>query len=564
MPRKKKASALLDALFATVSSEAQKRRETDRWYEKGDLLRGLLMPVQAVLEADRSDRLAVRSPRQTGKSTGIMLVVAIRSFETPLSEWVVICITRKSAKSIYWEPLKRLNEQLELGIEFHNQDLEAKFPNGSIIRFMGADNISEIEKLRGYRLNGVVIDESKSYPVLLLDELVFEVLEPALMAKSGQLILIGTPGDSLRGTFYLATCDTPVLFPGPDGVTPERQSNCLHGTVPVYPAKWSFHRWTLPDNTTVFKDGKGGHYTMWDKAQEVMRQNGWTRQTPQAAREYFGDWVPADDKRVYRYRPALHDYDPRPDANSVKRHVRWGLPDLPGEWKTVISVDLGTRDGTGVVVWGWNVHTDQLWELYSDKRKAQEGERLPIRAIAEWYRELEAQYGPFEGWPSDPGGLATMVHDELAEQYHVYLEPAEKHEKNDAIEIMNNDFDSGRIHLRRNSMLSDELDRARWDVRKLDKNKKVEDANIPNDVADAGLYGHRWCRHRKPVKQQFQAPALTPEWFRERANQELEQRKAEMRRRAELDLQSRVQQRVQSLDSALGIQLEREWWHDPK
>jgi hypothetical protein len=338
----------------------------------------------------------------------------------------------------------------------------------------------------------------------------------------------------------------------------------MYGAIPVYPAKWVFHRWTLLDNTTRFPDGQGGFYTMWDRAQEMMKQNGWTRKTPQAAREYFGDWVPADDKRVYRYRPTLHDYDPHPDPTSDKRHVRWGLPDLPGEFKTVLSVDLGTRDGTGVVVWGWNVHTENLWELYSGKKKAQDGERLPIREIAEWYHDLEAQFGPFEGWPSDPGGLATMVHDELADQYRVYLEPAEKHEKNDAQEIMNNDFDSGRIHIRRGSMLSDELDRARWNLKKLDKNKKVEDETIPNDVVDAGLYGHRWCRHRRPTAQAHTTSVFSPEWYRERAAADLAKRKEDARRVHEQELQQRVQTKVQALDDAFGIHFDREWWHDPK
>lgn len=563
MPRKKHTPVLLDALFAAVASEAEARRETDQWYEKGELLRGLLMPVQARLEADTSKRKAVRSPRQTGKSTGVMLIVSIRCFETALAEWVVIGVTRKSAKAIYWEPLKQLNQKFELGLEFHNQDLEVTFPNGSKLTFMGADNISELEKIRGRRLNGVVVDESKSFPILLFDELIYEVIEPALMAKDGELILIGTPGDSLRGTFYLSTVDEPVVFNGPDG-KPNRQSNYLYGGVPLYPAKWTFHRWTLPDNITRYPDGKGGHYTMWDKAQEVMRQNGWTRKTPQAAREYFGDWVPADDKRVYRYRPALHDYDPHPDPSSPLRHVRWGLPNLPGEWRTVLGVDPGTRDGTGMVVWAWNVHTDDLWELYSDRKKAVEGERLPIRILAQWYKELDEEYGPFEVGASDPAGLATMVLDELADAYHVYLEPAEKHEKLDAIEIMNNDFDSGRIHIRRNSVLSDELDRGRWNLKKLEHNKKVEDESIPNDVADAGLYGHRWCRHRRPTKPVVETPLFSEKWYQERAKAELEERKRQAKQQHEQDLSTQVQTSVSALDEALGINFDREWWHDAK
>ena len=113
-------------------------------------------------------------------------------------------------------------------------------------------------------------------------------------------------------------------------------------------------------------------------------------------------------------------------------------------------------------------------------------------------------------------------------------------------------------------MLSDELDRARWNLKKLDKNQKVEDESIPNDVADAGLYGHRWCRHRRPTKQPVTVVPFSPQWLRDRAQAELERRKQEMRARAEQDLNTRVQKHVASLDNAFGIQFDREWWHDAK
>lgn len=558
---KKKRTTELDALFAIVDREAKERKATGRWSDKAAHLRDLLMAAQRHLEQDPSKRKAVRSPRQTGKSTGVMLIVSIRCLEKELAEWVVVCVTRGSARAIYWEPLKQLNKAYELGITFQSQAMEATFSNGSKVRFIGADNISEIEKLRGGRYNGVVIDESKSYPILLLDELIHEVIEPALIAKNGELFIIGTPGDSLRGTFYLATVDEPVLFPGPDGKTPERQSNCLYGTLPQYPAKWSFHRWTSQDNTTRFPDGNGGWYTIWDKVQVIMRENGWTRSTPQAAREYFGDWVPADDKRVYRYRPQLHDYDSRPDKASHLRHRQWGLPDVRGEYKTVLGYDLGTRDGTCAVVWAWNVHTDDLWEVYSEKRVKQVGERFPLSELATWYHDLELTYGPFDVATADAGGLGVLALDTLADDHQVYLEPADKQEKNDAIEVMNDDFDRGRIHIRRNSLLSEELDADRWDLKKLDKNKKVEDATIPNDAADAGLYGHRMARHRKPTaRTKDGALPFTPEWFRQRADVEMQAHKDAAKREAE----ARPDQNQFSagLFAAMGLQptLDKEWW----
>jgi len=157
-----------------------------------------------------------------------------------------------------------------------------------------------------------------------------------------------------------------------------------------------------------------------------------------------------------------------------------------------------------------------------------------------------------------------MMAETLADDYQVYLEPAEKHEKNDNIEVMNNDFDCGRIHIRRGSMLSDELDRARWDLRKLDKNKKVEDASIPNDVSDAGLYSHRWCRHRKPVAITTQLRVLSPEWVREQARLMLVARQDEARRIHESEAATKVGSHFASLDAAFGVSFDKEWWHEPQ
>lgn len=545
MPRRVKQADLLDALFAVAAGEARKRRKQDTWGDKAGLLRGLLMGIQRVLEADPSLRISVRSPRQTGKSTGVLLIVAIRCLEKSLSEWVVVGLTRPSVKQIYWAALKMLNKQFELGIKFHNQELTATFSNGSSIRFVGADNIGEIEKLRGGRYDGVVIDECKSFAAAVFTELVHDVIEPALMAKNGQLFVIGTPGDILSGPFYLATCTPPVVVRDGDG-NPISQSNCPVGAEPgvdadgnPLPFIWSLHLWTMKDNTTVFQ-GPGGPYTMWDQALVIKARNRWDDTHPTWRREYLGEWVPSDVKRVWRYQPDLHDYTPLDDT-------RWGIPEAPGGYKTVLGCDFGTADGTGFVVWAWNPYTQDLWEVYSEKRSRAKGDRLTVGNIATWYKELEAEYGPFEGYPADMAGLATMVVETLADEHQVYLEPAEKTEKLDHIELMNNDFDRGKVHIRKGSALSEDLLAGQWDLAKLDKGKRVEDARIPNDVSDAGLYAFRFARHRAAVNAPRTVPMFSPEWWSEQAARELSDAEKRARDRANPDLLS---------------VLDREWWNE--
>lgn len=522
MPRKP--SNLVDSLFAIAAQEAARARKSERSSNKAGFLRGLLMRIQALLEADTHRRIAVGSPRQTGKSTGVMLIVLIRCLEKAAADWVVVGLTRPSIKGIYWLPLKQLNQQFELGIKFNNQELTATLPNGSRVRFVGADNVGEIEKLRGGRYDGVIIDECKSFAAHLFRELVHDIIEPALMAKNGQLFVIGTPGEDLAGPFFEATADEPIVYRDAEG-SPVSQSYRLYGTECALPFVWSTHKWTMQDNTTRFERGDGTTYTMWDQALEIKARNGWDDNHPTWLREYKGKWVPSDTKRVWRYVPHKHDYVPLNDTPL-------GLPEHKGDYKRCIGFDFGSSDGTAIVVWAWAPYARDLWEVHSEKRKRAPGDRLTVSDIAKWYKEIEERFGPFEGWPADSAGLATMVMDELAAEHGVYLEPAEKKEKLDHIELFNDDLDRGLIHIRKGSALSEELLAGRWDMAKLDKGKREEDPKIPNDVSDAGIYGFRWCNHRRSQDAPTVHTMFSPQWWAQQAARELSDAEKRARDRA--------------------------------
>lgn len=506
------------------------------------------MPIQVRLEADPHPFIAVRAARRTGKSTGVLFIVLIRCLERADSRWVVVGLTRGSIKRIYWDPLKKLNTAFELGVKFQHQLLTATLQNGSVIEFVGAENAAEIDKLRGSHYHGAVIDECKSYAPLVFKELVDDVLTAALLQNHGQLYIIGTPGDHLEGPFYLATAEEPVLTGSTD--SPELRSNAIYGSPVSYPYVWSLHAWSLQDNLTRFPDPRTGQtQTLWEMALAMKALNGWSDDNPTWRREFLGHWVANDAKRVYRYHSWRNDYIPCADT-------LWGLPGNIDTrlMRTVIGWDLGSKDGTAVVVWAWSPDTRDLWELHSERRYSTPENPLNVSALARWYHELDDQYGPFEGFPCDPAGLATMVMETLATEHGVLLEPAEKKEKNDFIELMNNDFDAGYIHIRKGSELSEELIANRWLDKSLGldhkgrittKERRKEDPAIPNDVADAGLYAFRWCRHRQFRPLDTQPQLYSQAWWAQVAKAELAA--AEARARAQHD--------------ADGV-LDLPWWED--
>lgn len=509
----------LDALFAEVRSDKLKAACGDKWAIKAQAIRGLLMPCQVRLEQDRSRLVSVRAARRTGKSTGALLVLTVRCLEAPGSTWVVIGLTRMSAKRNYWADFLLLNDRYELGIKFQHQELTATFPNGSKIYFVGAENATEIEKLRGGKYDGVLIDECKSYSEVVFQELVQDVIEPALMDRRGQLIIIGTPGDYLAGPFYLATAEEPIILTFGEGLSEVRRlANAPYGSAPELPAIWSLHPWTLQDNITLFTDKHGKTYKLWDEALALKKKHGWADDHPTWRREYLGHWVPNDSKRVYRYIPHLHTYTPMSDTH-------WGLPEVVDgrkiTWRTCIGWDLGSRDGTAAVVWAFSDEHPGLWEIYSCREQSTKDRVINVSFIANWYRNLEAAYGPFEGWPADTAGLATMVVDTLASEHGVYLEPAEKTEKNDHIELFNNDLDHGLIHFRRHGELGEEMMGNRWLEKTIGTDRKKEDPITPNDLCDAALYAFRWCRHRQTRVVTTRLAYGSPEWVTQQAASDL-------------------------------------------
>jgi hypothetical protein len=528
----RKQTDLLNALFGQLrTAKLQKKRTGVQ--EKIDAITAFMRRHQRRVDDDTSPFISVLSARQQGKSTGAMLLAAKRCLQKAGAQWVVIGLTRGSVQRIYWEPLRQLSEAFELGVKFQEQRLVAKFPNGSAIHFFGADKLDEIEKLRGGRYHGAIIDECKSYSQLTFKVLIEDVLSPALKGQAGQLYLIGTPGDVLAGEFYLATTREPVLLEKQKRwsnlpVGEKYRTATIGDTEYNMPGVWSFHIWGPQTNDVTFVNERTGEtFTMWDAFLKDKELRGWADDHPTWRREYLGEWVPGDGRLVYRYRSHVHDYDPEPSAENP-----WGVPVKESGWQTAVGVDFGTKDGTAMVVWAWHPHVLGLWEIYSEKRKPEHGERLSVGDIARWFRALEDEYGPFACSVGDPAGLATMVMDTLAREHSVYIEPAEKKEKLDHIELLNDDFDAGVVHIRRGSPLGEELLGNKWLEKTLGTPNRKEDPSTPNDLCDAALYAFRWCLHHQARPKPATAPkTFTADWYRQLAAEERQAVETRVKRR---------------------------------
>jgi hypothetical protein len=473
---------LLPALLASQARKGQVRTTDATDIDKADALVNAMQPHQRALRDSTSDHDAVIAPRQTGKSWAVLMLAFECCLRTKEAQVVIVGPTLESLKRNYLTPFRLLNRKFELGIRFNKTERAFHCKNGSIVYFIGADKAGEVDKVRGGAFNLVIVDESQFFPLADFDYMLSEVLEYTISARRGRLIIIGTPGTLPQGEFYLATCTPPERRVTEDGVEGPL-SNYLPGK-PSEGALWCKHCWNPQANAAA------PH--IWEKALRVKAAKGWADDNPKWLREGLGLWVAVTDELVYRYKTHRNSY----------RHA--DLPELPGgqQWKHVLGVDLGSKDGTAMVVWAYSPHSPNLYERYSKREVKTDLQPINVSFIARWRNQLAEEFGPFEREVCDPGGLADIILETLLDDHGIFWEKAAVKQKEDHIALVNDDFDSCRLFLLRGSELEKDVLGNRWEKDKKtgkvpEVGKRKEDDKTPNDVADAGLYSFRWCYHRR-------------------------------------------------------------------
>lgn len=444
--------------------------------------------MQEAVSLDRSRRVAVRCPRRAGKSFTALSIALERCLRNHHSDWVIIGLTKDSVRAIYWRQLKLISDKMELGMAFHNTFMTATFPNGSTIRFLGGSTRDEIEKLRGAAYHGVIIDECKSINPVVFEELISDVIGPALSDHAGTLYLIGTPGAILAGPFYEATCEPPVLRETPAG---KIYSNWPSADPEKPNHEWSLHTWTSRANTSIKEEDDTPR--IWKEALAEKARKGWSDSSPTWRREYLGEWVQADNLLVFRYCSA-YSYDGQ-------------LPD-GHHWTFVLGADFGYRDAFALVVWAYSSTCPGLYEVVSVKES-----RQTITGMLTLIRSVEDNLpGPISVRVGDPGYGGLNIMATLGQEHDMPFIVAEKSKKLDHINHFNDDLERGLVHIVRGGQLEKELLGHRWLERSLGK-VPLEDPSTPNDLCDSALYAWRFCRHR--VTETPVAPPVhgSPEWW---------------------------------------------------
>lgn len=457
-------------------------RNTDEWAKKLDLLIADCHPKQRSFVLDPGRRVAALVARGGGKTTGGRARFVRRMMTTPKAQCLYVATTRQAASELMWMSLKDLLERMGVEARFNETQLTCTLiKNRSRLRLVGADDKREIEKLRGQPFHEVGVDEGASFDPILLEHLLFRIIGPRLGDYNGVIWVIGTPSHVLRGPFY-------------DASRPGSDISRLWSERDKYPdwLRWSLHKWNLQDGATTVP----AMQRLWSEALLEKEANGWSDQHPVWRREYLGEWCGDDTENVFKYRPHLEDGTPWNVWNPKNP-----FKELPEghEWRFVYGMDLGHSDPFALEVLAYSPTNKNLYHVYEFEKRG-----MYARTIAEHLIGPALDHNKMAGiiaktgWPdgmvADMAGMGDALLAELSSVYGITIEPAEKKNKHDSIELFNGDLIDGRIKILKGSKLEEQLIHLQWDID--DNGKLREDKGQRNDCTDAAIYARRKALHQ--------------------------------------------------------------------
>lgn len=402
--------------------------------------------------------------RRSGKTVGELAKVLDVARSKPGSVSLYITLSRINAKRLAWEIIKGLAADWNLGAVASEGELLLTLPNGARVYLTGCADMGEVEKFRGLPLAIVVIDEAQSFPTVLLQKLIDEVLTPALMDFAGLLVLVGTPGPVPIGYFH----------------------DCV-----VSPA-WAHFAWSVFDNPYI--ERKSGR-TPRDLLDDELKRRGVDEADPVIQREWFGRWVLDTNSLVFRY-------------DAARNHRVLTAPfDRPHfHQHHVIGVDLGFDDADAIAVLGWSDDSPTLDLVFEWV-----GAKQNISALMGQVKAAYDKYQPI-AIVADTGGLGKKIAEEISSRTQIPIEAAEKERKLEHIELLNDALRTALFFAPRTSRFAQDSMLVEWDRSNPEKPKISE--RYHSDICDAVLYAYRRCLQWLHEKPKAAAPkANTPEWF---------------------------------------------------
>lgn len=319
----------------------------------------------------------------------------------------------------------------------------------------------------------------------MLEYVIDDVLDPALMDLDGELALSGTPGPIPKGFFYERCTGV-----GEKGAVPS----------------WPMFEATCLDNPHV----KGREYL-----RKKLAEKGWTEDNPTFRREYLGQWVIDFDAIIY------------PFVGNRNAFLGAHLPQDRGRNRTVISVDIGWHHDTSIIVSTSHRNHPDVW--FRSAWKAPH--LLPGRIAMEVERRRQPLLlaGDSVELVIDSGGSGSKtIAEELKATYGLPFRAAEKQGKILGIERLRGALLDGTVH-------ADPIECApliaEWSALPYNDARDDHHEQYPDHCADGALYGYR--QHHLAYRPEEDPPRPgSKEWHEKERQKERAAARKRARKRA--------------------------------
>lgn len=343
------------------------------------------------------------SGRRAGKTDGWAAKLYLNGTKPGAENGLSAFVTSSLARSerLIGKAFQAFNSRHRLGITRHQRDGEVyyRFPNGHSVWLVGVKDRGEIDKLRGPKYFGAVVDECQGI-TQFLEPLILESIEPALMDHNGFLGLSGTPNVQPVGDWH---------------------KFCTEGKFTSF--HWDCRQNPYLEQSLIASGVLGG---VEEYLRTLRETYGWDENTPKYVREYLGLWCADRTSLCYPF-------------SREKNWVEY-LPFHEG-WQFGIGVDFGVNEPCAWVVVAYRYDCPTIYIIHCE-----EGDNLSPSEAALKTIELKKRFNA-STVVADRGGIGAAFLKEWITRFNLPAIPAKKVDAAGQIALMAGELASGAIVL---------------------------------------------------------------------------------------------------------------------
>jgi hypothetical protein len=417
-----------------VIAELRKRQGTPSFIDR-------TFPKQCELLEDPSRFQAWNCTRRGAKSTSFAKRALRKLVNSPGSKGLYLALTLDSAREILWDVVEQQLTENFIPFKGYRREGIFRLDNGSQLRFFGVDgSYKEMKKILGQKQAIVGIDEAGSMTINM-QELCYQMIQPALSDLQGDLIILGTC-ENIPNTFFER------VLVGKD----------------EFHTMWKKHIWTTHLNPYMAEI----HVAEMERILEVnplAAKASWFRT------HYLNEWCADDDLLIIKFNSLINEVDKLPDFN---------------DWLYGLGVDLGYNDATSFTVQAMSSKSPYLYTVESFKAP-----EMDLTDVANTIKALNDKYKVT--WCEVDGANKQGVQEmQNRHDLGINLVSAEKTDKATFLRMFNDDYKQGKIKHIKSKCLPLELEQSQlmW-IKDTDK----EDPRCENHCNDGALYIWRKMRN---------------------------------------------------------------------